>query len=205
MENAMKIVLLAVTVIIVAVLIVAAFSLVNSGQGLLSTGKSQVNESVKNYGEAAYTQYDAAIVAGSQVISAIKTDWKKDNTVCIIVCTKDGSDICYDYSYSNYNTFTSSSDEDGKTMRDNFPQDCKGKTLDCTNSTTTKIPDIVSAGNGDSSTNKKLSLPTADGTNGYKEGAKTSTSGYISRNANFKGSIQRDQNGNIRCVTFVQQ
>lgn len=201
MGNAMKIVLLAVTVIIVAVLIVAAFSLVNTGQGLLSTGKSQVSNAVKDYGEAAYTQYDGSIVAGSQVIGAIKTEWKENNTISVLVCTKDGKNYFYDYSGNQYKTCTTDSNKaDGEAICKNLSNGAKSNnSLKSNNLLNTSAVTSITK-----DTNESDSSP-ASKVSGYNEGASTSTSGYITRDANFKGAVSRDQNGNIRLVTFIQQ
>ncbi len=196
MENAMKIVLLAVTVIIVAVLIVAAFSLVNSGQSLLSTGKSQINNSMRDYGDALYAQYDAAVIAGTQVISAIKTDWKAENQIATLVCTKDGASYLYDYS-GTVSSMCSTGNNDGATIVANLPNDCGGTSLVNGNKLAGGVK-ISTAGGGGGNAVFKVNT-------GYNEGAKSQEVGFITRNADFRGTISRDRNGNIRLLTFVQQ
>lgn len=233
MDNALKIVLLAVAAIIVAVLVVAAFSLVNSGQSLLSTGKSQINSSLSDYAEVAYTQYDGAVVAGSQVASAIKNEWKSDNTVAIGVMTQDGQNVWYDYSGQQAELLKDSktAEQGGKAKGidlNSLPdQNAQGESLASANTfsssedgwtavvskAATKGDDAVDVGNGAQLTAgasgetsgdlKSTSLTSS--TTGYNSGASASTAGYINPRKNFKGSIQRDTNGNIRSVVFVQQ
>lgn len=231
MDNALKIVLLAVAAIIVAVLVVAAFSLVNSGQSLLSTGKSQINSSLSDYAEVAYTQYDGAVVAGSQVASAIKNEWKSDNTVAIGVMTLDGQNAWYDYSGQQAKLLEESTDTtsgekakgidlnslpdqnaagESLTKANNFSNGQEGWTAIVSKSAT-KGSEAVSVGSqltagdpGDTAGDLKSSSLTSS-TTGYNSGASANTAGYINPRKNFKGSIQRDTNGNIRSVVFVQQ
>lgn len=231
MDNALKIVLLAVAAIIVAVLVVAAFSLVNSGQSLLSTGKSQTNSSLSDYAEVAYTQYDGAVVAGSQVASAIKNEWKSDNTVAIGVMTQDGQNVWYDYSGQQAELLKDSktAEQGGKAKGidlNSLPdQNAQGESLASANTfsssgdgwtavlskAATKGNDAVDVGSqltagnpGETAGDLKSSSLTSS-TTGYNSGASASTQGYINPRKNFKGSIQRDTNGNIRSVVFVQQ
>lgn len=237
MDNALKIVLLAVAAIIVAVLIVAAFSLVNSGQSLLSTGKSQINNSLSDYAEVTYTQYDGAVVAGSQVIGAIKNEWKDDNTVSIGVMTKDGANVWYDYSGNQVKTLIettakSANDSDSENVGFNTKmlptKDAKGKSFEAYGNNafnggksgsgskqswtcitaTSGIPadsKIVADGNTASGVTGLVSNDISDPTTGYNSGASAGDGGYINQRSNFKGSVQRDINGNIRSVIFTQQ
>lgn len=217
MENALKIVLLAVAAIIVAVLIVAAFSLVNSGQSLLSTGKSQINNSLSDYAEVAYTQYDGAVIAGSQVISAIKNDWHEDNTVGVGVMTKDGASVYYDYSGNQIASIklTSSGDEDSELQADSFPTiNAKGRDFtavgdsaigSAVSKTMTNWAGVTASGDGGTISAKDSEFKLGTATTGYNSGVSPNETGYINPKSNFKGSIQRDYNGNIRSVIFVQQ
>lgn len=199
-EHTMSIVTVAIVVVIVAVLAVAVFALVNTGQGLLSTGKGQINESLKNYSEVSYTQYDGAVVSGTQVISEIKNNWKGSNTVSVTVCTKDGYNINYDYSGTNWAMIASASDEDGKAIKSNFPSDSKGAAL-TTNGTAGAAGALISYTASTNSSTVQVGNKNA----GYDAGSSTSAHGYISRNANFSGTIHRDRNGNVRMITFVQE
>lgn len=228
MSNATKLVMLAVAVIIVALIIVAAFSLVNTGQGLMDTGKKQVTNSVNDYSEAAYTVYDNASVAGTQVISAIKNAWTsgKENTVSVIVCTKDGWTVHYDKSGINSKLLdkahTTDSSTDGDVIAKTFPADCNAKQLingksnteagklavggSVAKCTTAGVePKEFGADGSQDLARRYAGVVSYDAVSGYKASTSTSDAGYITRNANFQGSISRDLNGSIRVITFVQQ
>jgi hypothetical protein len=195
MDNAIKIVILAVSVIIISVLVVAAFSLVNSGQSLLSVGQSQVNASVQEFSDLAVTQFVGAGNSGYDVILAANSHWKVNDDVMVVVCTKDGAIRIYDYNGLWDSAWSSDKDE----FEAAATTDCRGKklTLDYVNSR-------LNAGDSDKYKAKHVTKYNNGTSTAYSESLKAGDAGYVVRTANFTGSVQRDKNGNVRILTFVQ-
>ena len=149
------------------------------------------------------------------------------------VMTQDGQNVWYDYSGQQAELLKDSktAEQGGKAKGidlNSLPdQNAQGESLASANTfsssedgwtavvskAATKGDDAVDVGNGAQLTAgasgetsgdlKSTSLTSS--TTGYNSGASASTAGYINPRKNFKGSIQRDTNGNIRSVVFVQQ
>lgn len=192
MDVIIKYLLLAVSLIIAAVFIANVVSLYTTGKSLLDNGKSLINENTSTFTDVDKTQYEGSTVNGSQVADLIKKYWADSNTVAICVCTKDGTNIMYDYSGSTYaelNNLTG------------FP------TNDAANNA---LASAISSGSGTSkikqcSMSRHADVDTYDANTGYKDSA-TPCAGYINRSTGiFKGKVQYDVNNNIRCITLIQQ
>ena len=191
MENVLKFVLLAVGVIFVAILIANAVSLYTTGKSLLDMGKNLLHANTSTFTEVGKTQYEDSSVNGSQVVELIKQYWVDSNEVAICVCTKDGTDIMYDYSGDTY-----------KQLNDltGFPtSDAKGNALAGLDQLNSRI---LQCSIGE----KSAGVTTFDSNLGYKEPKQHGGKGVINRTSGiFKGKVQYDVNDNIRCITFVQQ
>ena len=185
MENVLKFVLLAVGIIIVAVLVINGLSLLTTGKNMFDLGMGMLTDSTAELSETNFTQYENSTIDGGRVTALIKKYWSADNMICICVSTKDGANIMYDHDGAIIPTIA---DLKG------FPTVDAKKQPFASNAATS----IIGCKFGDTS------VATYDENTGY--GANDlGALGYINRNAPFKGSIQRDQNDNIRVITFVQQ
>jgi len=185
MEGANKFIIFAVGVMITAVLVIVAITVYRHGKSVYDNGISALTESTAELGETGYTQYDGGIIDGTQAATLIKNNWQPDNQVAICICTKDGYNIMYDHDGA---AFSGIGDLKG------FPTvDAKKQTL------ADNIGSIKKCAAGNAA-----GIDTYDETTGYSS-SNMSSKGYINPNASFKGSIQRDSNNNIRCITFVQK
>lgn len=188
-ESVVKLIVIGVSILILGVLIVFVVSLTSTGKGLFDTGNAMLNNGVAVFNDMDKTVYDGKTSAGSEVINLIKQYWVPDNTVAITVCTLDGQNVMYDYEGSciaQRATFTGFPKADARkvTFADASGTGLTGTVAECKNGAT--------------------SVPTYDATQGYHEGA-SSTLGHINKSTGlFMGSIQYDQNNNIRGITFVQ-
>ena len=73
-------------------------------QGKTKAGVEDAASSADTYNESKYTEYDGAIVTGSEVISCIN-NWRGKNVAVVV----DG--VCFNYSVSgDYNTLTECTD-----------------------------------------------------------------------------------------------
>ncbi len=98
MDSALKLLVLGVGALMTAVLIMGGVTLMSSGQSAMNQGTGMLDTSLSAYSDVDKTQYEGASVSGSQVVELIKTYWVKDNTCAILVSTKDGANVLYDYS-----------------------------------------------------------------------------------------------------------
>lgn len=199
MDNALRMIILAVGVIITAALIATVVLIQNQGTGIMNQGKTMLTSSLESYTDAEKTQYDGAVVTGSQVIQQIEQYWNAGNTTAILVCTKDGANIMYDYDGNTFalldKSYSGASDPALATFPSNdATKDDKwlksGNISKCNHCDEGKSPDGVE---------------TYDSTRGYN-GAAATAKGFINETTGtFIGSCQRDANDAVRCITFVQQ
>lgn len=199
MENVLKFVLLAVGLIIVGILIANVVSIYTTGKSILDLGKNLLSNSTATFTDVDKTQYEDSTVNGSQVVDLIKQYWVDGNTVAILVCTKDGACVMYDYSGGTSNSGTLPN-------LAGFPTNdacSSGLAADIVN----KVTVINNTGVTKQGTNgPDASNSTFDANTGYSATANTGTKGYINRTTGvFQGKVQYDNNGNIRCLTFVQK
>lgn len=87
---------LAVGVLVLALFVGAVVGLVKLSQNLNNKGTAMLQKGTAQLMEFEYTQYDEKIITGSEVIALIKQYWVADNTIAILVCTRDGMDAMYD-------------------------------------------------------------------------------------------------------------
>ncbi len=189
MENGLKMILLAVGVIITAVLIATVVLIQNQGTGIMNQGKSMLSSSLESYTDAEKTQYDGSLVTGTQVIQQIEQYWNAGNTTAILVCTKDGTSVMYDFDGNSHDILDTLT---------NFPATDATKNKNyCTKSNIKKCyfnEDTAPTG-----------VETYDKVRGYN-GAAATAKGFINETTgSFLGSCQKDSNDAIRCITFVQQ
>ena len=189
-----KLLMTAVTVITVAVAITAIVSLINIGRGLLNKGTDMLNDGTQSLMDFDITQYEDTNVTGSQLITLIKKYRQPDNVVSITVCTKDGSNLMYDYSGT---IFTMAKD------LVSWPTvDAKKSTL-ATLDASGKVTSV--AIKQMSKATHETSIKCYDDSSGYKE-EPTKSAGYINRvNGTYRGKVQYDSNDVPRNITFVQQ
>lgn len=221
--------------LIIIVLLCGVMLLIwKAGSSLINNGLGQANNLTKEFSDVDKQKYEKLTLTGDSVISAITTYWE-DPTCEIVVCTLDGINAVYnmkstDGSYSV--PFTDdiggmpAADAKGRV----FPTDATISSLaDFTKATpkdSTKFPgDVYDASvvgahvvSGNPSPNavivdaaKIIQNPGTDAEKvlatdkGYNALVSVGSGGYISNTSTFVGSVQKDANGVIRRITFVQK
>lgn len=233
MSNALKIVLGAVGVIVAVILITYIMNLVNTGKDTFNKGTDGLASSLSQLDSSQYAAYDGGVSTGTLIKQLINQTFS-DGNIEILVCTADGYNLVYNtngYAIFGAATTATNASSDGSSLTyddatgcsarylvfaqnatqllSNLPQyDAKGKPFEAqTGQNTTavvhKAPSSVAEatslfGSGDGYTYLELAT-------GYNSAAKMLNPGYISDSAHFNSSIQKDINGDVRRITFVQR
>lgn len=164
--------------------------------------------------------YDGMTLTGSDVISAINKYWD-DDTCEVVVCTKDGVNAAYNFgptiaipvdtdltgmptTDARGLPFSGKASED----RSSLGADATAASVidECKTSAHAKICDAskvicgTAVDGAGATVNQYLATQT-----GYNGAVAVSNNGFISSGSNFLGSVQKDTNGTIRRITFVQK
>lgn len=187
---------------------------------MIKKGTSQLGIIAGDLDDTDKQIYDGMSLLGNDVISAISKYWE-DDTCEIVVCTKDGANVAYNYGSNITTPFNE--DLTGVPTTDAVGLPFSGKAAEDCSAAGADQPASAVAAEGKAANHAKIcnALTTISGTVTNSEGATenvylaTSTgyngtvsmgsNGYISGNSQFIGSIQKDGNGNIRRITFVQK
>lgn len=215
---------LLITVLIVSIM----FSIYKSGANMTNKGLSQAADLTANANDIDKQKYEGMTITGDQVQQVISDYWEEP-TCEIVVCTLDGVNAVYNKE-STDGTYAVPFQEALTGMPS---ADCKGRAF-ANDLTVSQIPNTLSASSvqNDNLADKKtynvadvanltgnaiivdaarlVQNPGGTNTilatpNGYNTGASMGSGGYISTTSNFLGSIQKDANGTIRRITFVQK
>lgn len=217
---------LLITVLIVSIM----FSIYKSGANMTNKGLSQAADLTANANDIDKQKYEGMTITGDQVMQVISDYWEEP-TCEIVVCTLDGvnavynkesSDGTYTVPFNEALTGMPSADCKGRAFANDetvskIPSELNPSGVNNDNLEGTKTTyDVAKAANltGNAiivdaaklvqnptgATHTILATP-----NGYNTGATMGSGGYISTTSNFLGSIQKDANGTIRRITFVQK
>ena len=88
MSTAQKILTFAVGLIMAVIFIIAGFNLFNRGKDSINNSTNQYYEIASQYDDLTYTQYEGAIVVGSEVVRMVKALQTSTDGVEIKVVTK---------------------------------------------------------------------------------------------------------------------
>ena len=230
MENALKMIMLAVAVIIVAVVIGFGLTISDKGKSAFNSGSTQLDSALSGFNDMDKQVYDGSSRSGNEVIQCIQKYAETDG-VYVIVMTKAGGANVYDWTLADAagnSTSTSSAADPYATITleaqrcSGFPsKDAKGRTLyfpteDTTATAPTGALTVQFASNFGSSkatqdagaVNGKYTISAATQVteNGaYDATVNTQDYGYISPSASFTSSIQVNQNNEVKFITFVQK
>lgn len=190
MSSAQKFLVFVAGLVLAVAFIGAGFATYNNSNDTYKQSTQQISNLNSEFTDADKSIYDGVTETGSAVIRVISKFWE-DDTVEVLVCTVDGKDLiyskrAYDMAVGN----AASGSYVTPTLVSGLPAtDCNGKSFDSESSDKVDL---------------KIAVSTAY-SGGYNKSLTAATAGYISDTASFEGSVQRDQNGTIRRITFVQQ
>lgn len=204
------------------------FTIYKVGTNMTNKGLSQAADVTANANDIDKQKYEGMTITGDQVMQVISDYWEEP-TCEIVVCTLDGVNAVYNKE-STDGTYAVPFQEALTGMPS---ADCKGRAF-ANDLTISQLPTSVAASSyqNDNLSDKKtynvadvanisenaiivdaarlVQNPGGTNTilatpNGYNTGASMGSGGYISTTSNFLGSIQKDANGTIRRITFVQK
>lgn len=216
MENSVDFMKLGVVLAIVAALIASVLIVFNLGKTKITTATESLTKATSDLEDSELTVYDGTSIQGSEVINVINK-YKEEPTFYINVVKKSqkesdaykayGLGMLYGHAGNNegvkFIPKVGSSVTDEVSMKDTASFTAKFE-LKTPADTDTDVPKgcVASKIPDGNTTGGKTTLAYA------KEYIGTWTSDdewYIPEGKVFKGSIQRDSDGNITLVTFVQQ
>ena len=229
MDRIVDIIMIAVAILIVVVVITKVYGVMSIGKDAANKGTDSLTNGIAKFATSQYDVYDNTMQTGRSVIDEINYTFS-DDTVEVLVCTKDGANYVYNKAntpiFGALKSYSSTGGSDSSSGSVDVYDDASntGKCYLVTNSKNnqylTGIPqsdamgksfNCADAGQDKTATVKKapiLSATEPNGTctsSGYNSSLVMSSLGYISTSATFKGTVQKDINGDVRRVTFVQQ
>lgn len=203
-----KIIYVAVPIIVLVIVVAAVMTVARTGKTTFTDANSKLTDSLGSMNTGSYDLYDGAEVNGGTVIDVINETWKDPNVeVCVSTANPAGAgaiNIVY-----NYIDPTSAADWDS-TKTGAKPVTDRGTEL---SGMPAKLANGVAGPTG-ATTDKDVWFPCTETANsnvdatayaaGYSKNPNSSAKGYISNTMKFTGSVQKDGNGDVRRITFVQ-
>lgn len=191
--DATKLVLIAVGVIAVVIIVAAIFAIVNTGKETFNSNNDQLVDQLAGASTGKYDILDGAKQSGDGVIRVIDQTFA-EREIEVLVCEKDGTNFVYNKRNlgATGNAYAVPLEE----LKSGVPT-----TDACGNQF------IVSTAS-DGKITTKVIIQGAPAVlmcnNGYDSTAPVSTPGYIATTSSYTGSVQKDVNGNVRRITFIQ-
>ena len=212
MENSVEFMKLGVVLAIVAALIASVLIVFNLGKTKITTATESLTKATSDLEDSDLTVYDGTSIQGSEVINVINK-YKEEPTFYINVVKKSQKESAAYKAYGLGMLYGHAGNHSGVKF---IPKVGSTKTEEVSMESAADIAlGTLSEGGGDVPkgcvASKTPDDKTSDGktTLAYaKEYIGTWTSDnewYIPEGKVFKGSIQRDSDGNITLITFVQQ
>lgn len=224
----------AVGLLITVLIAGSGFAIYKQGAGMTNKGLSEAAKLSAKFNDVDKQKYDGMTLTGDAVLQVISDYWD-DSTCEVVVCTLDGinavynkesTDGTYTVPFSEAIGGMPTADCKGRV----FPADTSINTVPETITATTigegnksvnayDVAQIAALNVTNGVANgpavivdaaKLVQNPTGTKTllateNGYNSLATVGSGGYVSTTSNFIGSIQKDTNGTIRRITFIQQ
>lgn len=191
-----KIIYVAVPIIVLVIVVAAVMTVARTGKTTFSNANSDLTNSLSSMSTGSYDLYDGADVNGGTVIDVINETWKDPN-VEVVVSTKSpaGDGTAKNIVYNR--------DAAGTTP---VPDGEWRKGAVAIDSELQNTPAVLAGGNTFSgATLEQCVNGDTAYANGYFKNSNASTPGYIADSTQFTGSVQRDLNGDVRRITFVQK
>ena len=224
----------AVGLLIIVLISGSMFAIYKQGGGMTNKGLSEAAKLSAKFNDVDKQKYDGMTLTGDAVLQVISDYWD-DSTCEVVVCTLDGINAVYNKESTDGTYTVPFSEAIGGMPTAAckgrvFPADTSINTvpetitataigegdksvnaydvaqiaaLNVTNGVANGPAVIVDAA-------KLVQNPTGTKTllateNGYNSLATVGSGGYVSTTSNFIGRIQKDTNGTIRLITFIQQ
>ncbi len=190
MSKGNKIIEVAGGVLLLVILLGIGFGLAKKGQDTYSSANAEMTNSLSAMATSQYDSYNGTSETGEGVRRTISELFNNEDIEVLVSC-KDGSN----YVYNSINL--------GKSTATVIALDAL-----------TGMPTYDAAGNAFAkadvgATGKAAAISGAPATlmcsTGYNTNASVSTIGYVSATATFECSVQKDINGNVRRLTYIQK
>lgn len=200
MDRGLKLLELAVGVLLLAIVIGVGITYATKGIAQNNKGGKMIDQQLSSLSSADKTVYDGGSFDGTGVQSTI-AKYATEADFVVIVSTKSNGNFMYSGDFANDGstaevaTAKANAEAAAASLWEysGFPKaDAAG----------VAIPTTQGTAQGTTTTTKFNGLQWSasyDGTLGSGD------QGYISSNASFVSSIQKDQNNDVKCITFVQQ
>lgn len=190
MSRGLKAIEIAVGVIILVVLLGISLGLLRKGQDTYSSSNAELTNSLSSVSMGQYDSYDGTSETGEGVQRMINELFSNED-IEVLVCCKDGSN----YVYNSTNVGKPTAKVLALSSLTGMPTyDAAGLAFD-------NVDASGSAGTASiSGAPSNLMCST-----GYDSSATVNSTGYISKTATFVCSVQKDINGNVRRLTYVQK
>lgn len=198
--DATKIVMIAVSVLVLAVIVGAIVTVMKQGQNAFKSGESTLTDQLSDLNTSKYDVYDGLPMDGSSVVDLINNTFDDPEIECV-VCTKDGSNLVYNCTLvpdenGNVSGYVISNGVDGTAGTDDDEKLSNVPTYDALHKA------FAEAGGDANPLTPATDLMVVTG---YDVTTSVSKPGYISTTANFDVTVQKNVNGTVRRITFVQQ
>lgn len=190
-----KIILLAVALIICAGIVAAVMVVYNMGQNALKSGQQTLTDQLAELSASKYDTYDGMSLDGNSVVQLINSTFD-DTEIEAVVCTKDGNNLVYNTTLFDTTGYIISSGADGTAGTDDDEALSNKPTYDALHKT------FAEDGGNASPLRPATGLMIATG---YDITVPVNTPGYIASAATFNVSVQKNTNGIVRRITFIQQ
>lgn len=187
--DAVKLVQIGAAVLVTVLLIGVIVTVASEGKDTFSTGNDQLVDQTSSLSTGKYDINNNSVQAGGSVIQMINSTFREENLE-VLVCTKDGNNYVYN----------------------SVLLDAKGKII--STDSLTGMPTYDATGKpfnkADAGTGKSVAAITKASdklmcSTGYDSSADVSTAGYIASTSIFNCTVQKDVNGNVRRLTYVQK
>lgn len=195
-ENGSEGIKVASVLLILLGVISAVFLLYTISMRWITKGTSQIGTTMSGLDDTNKSIYDNMTISGKEVISVINT-YYNDQDMQIMVCTKDGTNIIYTTAPQRLQHTDPTDTNDPWT---GYPTaDCRGNFfLPPETGGSASNMAVIKLCSADANTKKLITQA------GYNSTVDPSVPGYILESGKFMGSIQKNSNGTVKQITFLE-
>lgn len=190
MSRGNKIIEIAAGVLILVILLGIGFGITKKGQDTYSSANAEMTNSLSAMTTSQYDSYDGTSETGEGVRRTISELFDNEDIEVLVSC-KDGSN----YVYNAINLGKSTATVIALDALTGMP------TYDAAGNAFAKA-DVAASGKAATISGAPATLMCSTG---YNTSASVNTIGYVSATATFECSVQKDVNGNVRRLTYIQK